>query len=129
MRHSILLVDDEPILRSSTKSFLEEEEFFVKAVATADETVVLVRQKPIPFSLALVDYHRPGANGPELTRWLREINPPLTVVGFHNDPSTEAHNELLDSDTRGLPNLLQRHSGTLRRRERRAPASRAATGG
>ena len=38
-------------------AFLTDEGFFVRAAASGDEGVALVRQKVIPFSLALVDFH------------------------------------------------------------------------
>lgn len=37
MKHNILLIDDDSSVRSSMKTFLEDEGFFVKAVETGDE--------------------------------------------------------------------------------------------
>ena len=97
MKHNILLIDDDPAIRSSMKTFLEDEGFFVKAVETGDEGVALVRQKVIPFSLALVDYHMPGSKGPEVISKIREHDSKLHLLGFSGDDGVDAHNESLDS--------------------------------
>ncbi|MGE3386029.1 MAG: sigma-54-dependent transcriptional regulator [Bdellovibrionales bacterium] len=97
MKHNILLIDDDSSVRSSMKTFLEDEGFFVKAVETGDEGVALVRQKVVPFSLALVDYHMPGIKGPEVISKIREFDSKLHLLGFSCDDGIEAHNESLDS--------------------------------
>ncbi|MCK6599399.1 MAG: response regulator, partial [Bdellovibrionaceae bacterium] len=65
MKHNILLVDDDAVFRKAMGSFLEDEGFFVKSVSSGDEAIAIVRQKLIPFSLALIDYHMPDVKGPE----------------------------------------------------------------
>lgn len=74
MKHNILLIDDEHTVRESTKNFLEQEGFFVKAVATGEEGYALIRQKIIPFSLALVDYHLADERGPEIINKIRSFD-------------------------------------------------------
>ena len=97
MKHNILMIDDDAAIRSSMKAFLEDEGFFVKAVESGDEGVALVRQKIIPFSLALVDYHMPGLKGPGVIAKLREHDSKIHLLGFSGDDGIEPHNELLDS--------------------------------
>lgn len=97
MQHNILLIDDDPAIRSSMKSFLEDEGFFVKAVESGDEGVALVRQKVLPFSLALIDYHMPGSNGPDIIAQIKEIDSKLHLLGFSGDDGVSAHNESLTS--------------------------------
>ncbi len=78
-------------------AFLEDEGFFVRAVSSGDEGIALIRQKIIPFSLALVDYHMPGVQGPEAIRKFKELDPSLTVLALSGDDSIDAHNKSLDS--------------------------------
>lgn len=97
MQHNILLVDDDAGFRGSMSAFLEDEGFFVRAVSSGDEGIALIRQKVIPFSLALVDYHMPDVQGPEAIRKLKELDPGLTVLALSGDDSIDAHNKSLDS--------------------------------
>lgn len=97
VKHNILLIDDDLRVLASTKAFLEQEGFFVKAVQNSDEGIALVRQNTIPFSLALIDFHMPGATGSEVIKKIREYNSNLTLLAFSGDDSTEVHNQTLDS--------------------------------
>ncbi|HEY8272187.1 MAG TPA: sigma 54-interacting transcriptional regulator, partial [Pseudobdellovibrionaceae bacterium] len=97
MKHNILLVDDNEALRNSMSAFLTDEGFFVRAVATGEEAIALVRQKFIPFSMAFIDFHMPGMKGPEVIRQIKEHNSNLLVFGLSGDDSDDAHNQSLDS--------------------------------
>mgnify|MGYP000116562330 FL=1 len=97
MKHNILLVDDDFAFRKAMTSFLEDEGFFVKAVSNGDEAIALVRQKLIPFSLALIDYHMPDIKGPATIKQLKEHCPGLTILGLSGDDSVDAHNDSLES--------------------------------
>jgi CheY-like chemotaxis protein len=95
MKHNILIVDDDEVTLTSLSAFLRGEGFFVKTVTSGDEAIALVRQKAIPFSLALIDYHMPEMNGPAVISGIREYCQSLHLVGFSGDDSNESHNERL----------------------------------
>lgn len=97
MKHNILLIDDDAVVRESTKTFLENEGFFVKAVGTGDEGCAFVRQKVVPFSLALVDYHLGEEKGPKIIEKIRALDGKLHLLGFSSDDSLQTHNESLDA--------------------------------
>ena len=97
MKHNILLIDDSADIRISMKKFLEDEGFFVKAVATGDEGVALVRQGIIPFSLALVDFHMPDMAGDAVTKEIKKYNDNLCVLTLSGDDSADVHTKTLDS--------------------------------
>ncbi|MBL7545525.1 MAG: sigma-54-dependent Fis family transcriptional regulator [Bdellovibrionaceae bacterium] len=97
MKHTILLVDNDPAFRGTMAAFLEDEGFLVRPVASGDEGIALIRQKLISFSLALVDYHMPEIQGPETIRKLKELEPSLTVLALSGDDSIDAHNNSLNS--------------------------------
>lgn len=97
MKHNILLIDDNPAFRSSLTSFLEDEGFFVRAVESGEIGIALVRQKLIPFSIALVDYHMPEIQGPETIQKIRDLDSSITIFALSGDDSVVAHNRSLDS--------------------------------
>lgn len=97
MKHNILLIDDEPSILTSMSGFLSDEGFFVKAVGSGSEGVALIRQKTIPVSLALIDYHMPYMNGVEVIKEIRKYNKDLSILAFSGDDSIQVHNESLDS--------------------------------
>lgn len=97
MKHNILLIDDDLAILKSMTDFLNDEGFFVKAVQSGSEGIALIRQKTIPFSLALVDYHMPQMNGIEVIKEIRQYNKELSILAFSGDDSIQVHNESLDS--------------------------------
>lgn len=97
MKHNILLIDDNAVFLRSMSEFLEQEGFLVRAVARGDEGVALVRQRIIPFSLALIDYHMPDMNGPQVIGQIKELDPALTILALSGDDSDQAHNTSLAS--------------------------------
>lgn len=97
MKHNILLIDDDLAILKSLTGFLNDEGFYVKTVQSGSEGAALIRQKTIPFSLALVDYHMPLMNGVETIKEIRKYNKEIVILAFSGDDSIQVHNESLDS--------------------------------
>ena len=74
----ILIVDDEPIIRSSLAEFLTQEGFTVTACESAE--VALGRARQTRFDLALCDVQLPGMDGLELLGRLLKVNPETLVL-------------------------------------------------
>jgi len=75
---SILIVDDESVVRESLGKWFEEEGYRVETVASAREALLaLPRQR---WELALVDIKMPGMDGLELHRKMRAACPSLIVI-------------------------------------------------
>jgi DNA-binding response OmpR family regulator len=74
----LLVVDDEPELRSLLVEYFGRHGFSVSAAADAAAARQLVAQSPP--ALALLDINMPGENGLSLARWLREAHPQVAVV-------------------------------------------------
>lgn len=70
VQQDILLLDDDASFRASTSEFLADEGFLLRAAASGDKGIALVRQKVNPVSLTLVDFHMPDVYGPETIRQL-----------------------------------------------------------
>ncbi|HZE92930.1 MAG TPA: response regulator transcription factor [Rhizobacter sp.] len=75
---SILVVDDEPELRSLLSEYFERHGF---TVHTAEDAAV-ARQwlAQSPPDLAILDVNMPGESGLSLARWLRETHPEVSLV-------------------------------------------------
>ena len=74
----VMVVDDEPELRSLLSEYFGRHGFAVQAAADAAAARVMVAQaRP---DLAILDVNMPGENGLSLARWLREVHPGVAVV-------------------------------------------------
>ena len=81
---SVLVVDDEPELRSLLAEYFGRHGFTVRTAADAAAARIAVAQQAP--ALAILDINMPGENGLSLARWLREAHPRtglvmLTTVG------------------------------------------------
>src|SRR6266567_1478787 len=66
---TILVVDDEPIVREVVVRYLEREGFRTLEAASGDEAQRLLERQPP--SLVVLDVMLPGIDGLELCRWIR----------------------------------------------------------
>ncbi len=79
MAHSILIVDDEGGIRQSLTSILREEGYRVEAVASGEECMGLVEQKPV--DLVLLDVWLPDMDGlATLERLQQAAHAPIVVM-------------------------------------------------
>jgi two-component system response regulator HydG len=84
---SLLIVDDELIVRDSLSKWFREEGYDVGAAESASEALTRLAERP--YDLALVDIKMPGTDGIELQRRLREFNPALIVIVMTGYASVE----------------------------------------
>lgn len=66
---TVLVVDDEPIVRDVVVRYLERDGHRTLQAANGDEARFLLEREPL--SLVVLDVMLPGASGLELCRWLR----------------------------------------------------------
>ncbi|MCS6803787.1 MAG: sigma-54 dependent transcriptional regulator [Acidobacteriota bacterium] len=75
---SILIVDDEPIVRESLQNWFREENYLVDVAASGKEALdKLTRQT---WDLFLLDIKMPGMDGLELQRKIKQIHPSATII-------------------------------------------------
>ena len=75
---ALLVVDDEPELRSLLVEYFGRHGFAVEALADAVAArAALAARTP---ALAILDIHMPGENGLSLARWMREAHPRVGLV-------------------------------------------------
>ncbi|MCS5689151.1 MAG: response regulator, partial [Acidimicrobiales bacterium] len=84
---SVLIVDDEEIMREILRTLLEHEGCLVSTVETGEEGVALARTQF--FDTALVDIMMPGIDGIETLGELVKLDPDLPVVLITAAPSVE----------------------------------------
>ncbi len=78
MGKSILVVDDEAPIRELLSLFLTKRGYSVTGVATADETMDLVKQ--FKYDLVILDIHLVTSNGLDLIGPIKEAQPSTSVV-------------------------------------------------
>jgi two-component system, chemotaxis family, chemotaxis protein CheY len=75
----ILLVDDDPDVRSLTRTFLEHEGYSVFSSGDAERAAQIYRSVP-QIDLVVTDVYMPGRSGMELARELKAIRPEVPVL-------------------------------------------------
>lgn len=86
---TILLVEDDSLIASSTKMLLEAIGHSVIDVASA-ESAIEVLERNAPVDLVMTDYAMPGMTGLELATYIRRFRPELPVLlvtGFADLPN------------------------------------------
>lgn len=79
-QHTILLVEDEPLIRMDIAFDLRQRGFAVVEAARVVEAIDLLSTGAIPISLLLTDVQMPGEmDGLDLLRWTREHHPSVIV--------------------------------------------------
>lgn len=74
----VLVVDDEDMVRSSLRLFLEDEGFDVRVAPSAEDALVLLREEPV--DVAIVDIRLPGRDGNTLILEAHQIRPALRYL-------------------------------------------------
>jgi len=77
---TILLVDDEKMVREVNKDLLESIGYEVYAVGNGQDAIVVYREKKDKISLVILDMIMPGLSGSDTFDRLRELNPNAKVL-------------------------------------------------
>lgn len=84
---SILVIDDEEIIRSLFKDTLEELGHRVLVAETGSEGLELVKQRY--FTMVFLDLKMPGMDGAELFRQIKTIKPKLPIIIITGYPDSD----------------------------------------
>jgi len=90
-RTNILLVDDDPHIRSLGGEILEKLGYGVETAATGEEVLARFHQGQ-PLDLVILDYHLPGISGLEVIQRLKGLSPGTEVLvasGFFSNRDKE----------------------------------------
>jgi CheY-like chemotaxis protein len=91
---SILIVDDEEMIRKLARAVLERWGFHVLTAADGEEAIAIYREKGNEIDLILLDYTMPRLNGLEVLRHLQRLNPSVRVI-FSSGHTQESDMEQL----------------------------------
>ena len=106
---TVLLVDDEALVREPVRRVLEAHGYAVLAAASADDALALVAAHPGQIDLLLTDVSMPGGSGPQLSTAIARACPDVKVLftsGYDRD-ALEQHGVLGD-----LVHLLAKPAST-----------------
>jgi two-component system, cell cycle sensor histidine kinase and response regulator CckA len=79
---TILVVDDDPCIRSFVASILRAYNYAVLCVENAEEAFDLVKNRVADIALLLTDMHMPGICGVDLIRNVRKLRPEMPVLAM-----------------------------------------------
>lgn len=99
-RKTILVVDDEPRIRSLVKSVLARGRHLILEASDAVEALGIVGRPEVRIDLLLTDIVMPGMDGIELAHRTASQSPGLRVI--YMSGKCEAEAVRLDMDTRGF---------------------------
>ena len=74
----VLVVDDEPMVCLALTNWLEEENYFAKAVQDGPQAIGAVREEN--WDIVLLDLRMPGMDGMEVLKQVKEIVPQTVVI-------------------------------------------------
>jgi CheY-like chemotaxis protein len=87
---SVLILDDDELVRESVSAFLEDEGFRVATVSTAEGALAMLQSGS--YDLCITDFTLPGMDGEKLIILAHEICPETRFImhsGFNFIPSEE----------------------------------------
>ncbi|MFB2119126.1 response regulator [Parapedobacter sp. 2B3] len=82
MKHSILLVDDHPILTEGLKMVFRDDATFDIVASTHSGVYALALLKAKPIDLMVTDYSMPDMNGLDLIRQAKRQHPLLKIIAL-----------------------------------------------
>jgi two-component system, cell cycle sensor histidine kinase and response regulator CckA len=115
---TILLVDDEEILRDIGKDILEKFGYTVLLAADGESALELYRENPGDISLVILDIVMPGMGGKECLEEILKVNPQAKVVMASGYSINGRVKEVLDGGARAFikkPYELKRMLGEVRK--------------
>jgi PAS domain S-box-containing protein len=100
---TILLVEDDEMVRSMTKMSLQRLGYHVLALATPIDAITLCKQSDVSFLLLITDVVMPGMSGIELKKRMASLKPGIKVLFMSGyTANTIVHQGVLDRDVHFL---------------------------
>jgi len=102
---TVLVVDDEALMREVSESILEERGFQVRTAVNGQEAVELFRRDPTAYRVVLLDRTMPVMSGVQALEEIRRIEPTARVILMSGYRESEVLRGLED---KGLSGFLQK---------------------
>ena len=101
---TVLLVEDEEVLRNLATRLLQKRGYTVLEAANAGEALLVCEQHPQPIDLLLTDMVMPKMNGRDLAKRLLSLHPRMRVIYMSGYTDPDILKEVMD---RGVPFLIK----------------------
>ena len=85
---TVLVVDDEPVMRSLIRRTLEAEDFHVEEATDGESALALIQARKDPFDLVLSDLSMPDIDGRQVSETLSRYRPSVAVLCMSADPDS-----------------------------------------
>jgi len=108
-RETVLVVDDEPIIRKTTRRVLERAGYAVVEAPGGAEALEVIRQNGCRYTAVLLDVRMPDMTGPQTFVELRRDHPELPVVFLTAQSRRELEVELRQPRVGFVPKPFERH--------------------
>lgn len=99
---TILVVDDDAMVRAFTRRTLEEEGFTVEEAPDGEAALRLIQARAEPFDLILTDLSMPRLDGRRVSETVRRYRPTVAVLCMSSDPDAVPYIESSDAPVRVL---------------------------
>lgn len=93
---NILIIDDDPVIRSLLQSFLSLKRYKVKSVSAGIDALNILAKKP--FDIVITDMKGDGVCGPELIKKVRSVCPDIKLIAMSGDTSFDKMPENLKAN-------------------------------
>jgi PAS domain S-box-containing protein len=92
---TVLLVEDDGLIRLTTAEMLQDAGYIVVDAASAEDALTALQT--LPVDILVTDLNLPGASGVELASEARKLRPSITIVFATGDPTAvkEQHDALI----------------------------------
>jgi DNA-binding NtrC family response regulator len=97
---TVLVVDDESVMRSLVRRTLEAEDFHVEEAKDGASALALIQARNEPFDLVLTDLSMPGIDGRQLSETLAQYRPSVAVLCMSGNPDAVPHIGPMDTPVR-----------------------------
>ena len=89
--NSILIVDDEPIVRESLRDWLQHAGYKVETAQNGEEALTFVKNND--YSIIILDIRLPGKTGIAVLQEIKAIKPQIKSIFISAYPTVEFSNE------------------------------------
>jgi DNA-binding response OmpR family regulator len=97
---SVLVVDNDPVMRRLVRRTLEAEDFHVEEADNGESALGLIQRRAQPFDLVLTDLSMPGIDGRQVSETLSRYRPSVAVLCMSADPDSVPRIGPLDTPVR-----------------------------
>ena len=88
---TVLVVDNESVMRGLVRRTLEAENFHVEEAKDGESALALIQEREEPFDLVLTDLSMPGIDGRQLSETLARYRPSVAVLCMSGNPDAVPH--------------------------------------